>query len=720
MELTSIDFIATPQAVENESDLSKGLAEPDMLSSKISHATTGGKLAVESAKPPNTLSGHAPTSTPWGSRPPSTPPRRLRHDDSQIHFAAIDSSPVGSDFVDSQLLTERQKEVNARQHQDALAMFSDLRSSPRPPPQAVSTGMNVGRGADNVLQTPVVADRANPPMMDEAADDCPIEKPVKTATGPISLHRERRVDEALLFGNDASIEAPTDVANMVESSFSASGVKPMQHQHSPAPTMPSVAKSDRFVSKGAEECIPTPMKIVVDAQASPGKPGQTAVENAKATQDDKADFSGPNLEGPNEPVTALSTSILLSDASPVDTDLVMGGNPPSNETGTTRAGVFGGEDDSPMGERDADDPVAAQIAMDMERALSQTDETQDTSPWKGENMDDREDIDSVATTRKTTPRRPLQAVQVVIEKRFPPVDDEEMLDCIVVASAPLVTGAVSPPFVPAEPVSASSKGSRRTSPRFIPQKRPSIAAESLSSIDGGKMSRKKRKVRGEDGLVHDGGSSGTPSPSISVRSRRSRAVHARTARSPMVADPEILTGLLPSVSPSLPPDIGERNSDGASPVAARGCDSAADDAVNRGLTDELGPDRTADDASLLTVSKPLMPQQTDPDVAAVPGTTTNSSVSMVPKAATTSDSPIPNVTVTKGPFSRLEPGRVTGGDVATAAGMLAQLKGMVQQARDLALEPGAGRELISTWLALGQELYEAERRGASEGRGNDG
>jgi hypothetical protein len=54
---------------------------------------------------------------------------RLRHDDSQIQFEAIESSPMADRVVDSQLLTEKQKEVKERQRADA-AMFPDLRSSP--------------------------------------------------------------------------------------------------------------------------------------------------------------------------------------------------------------------------------------------------------------------------------------------------------------------------------------------------------------------------------------------------------------------------------------------------------------------------------------------------------------------------------------------------------------------------------------------------------------
>ncbi|KAK0746406.1 Rap1-interacting factor 1 N terminal-domain-containing protein [Schizothecium vesticola] len=63
------------------------------------------------------------------SRRNTTP--RLRHDDSQVQFAAIDPSPLANRQEESQVLTERQKEVRERQKENA-ALFSDIRSSPGP------------------------------------------------------------------------------------------------------------------------------------------------------------------------------------------------------------------------------------------------------------------------------------------------------------------------------------------------------------------------------------------------------------------------------------------------------------------------------------------------------------------------------------------------------------------------------------------------------------
>ncbi|KAK2042528.1 hypothetical protein LZ31DRAFT_632649 [Colletotrichum somersetense] len=55
---------------------------------------------------------------------------RLRHDDSQIQFAPIEKSPLNPAVnPESQVLTERQKEIRERQ-KDTAALFPDMRSSP--------------------------------------------------------------------------------------------------------------------------------------------------------------------------------------------------------------------------------------------------------------------------------------------------------------------------------------------------------------------------------------------------------------------------------------------------------------------------------------------------------------------------------------------------------------------------------------------------------------
>ena len=90
------------------------------------------------------------------SKSNTTPTARLRHDDSQIQFAAIaSSSPLVHEADESQLLTERQKEVKERQGREAAAIFPNIRSSPRArsrnedrksPPKLIFSGSRSSHG----------------------------------------------------------------------------------------------------------------------------------------------------------------------------------------------------------------------------------------------------------------------------------------------------------------------------------------------------------------------------------------------------------------------------------------------------------------------------------------------------------------------------------------------------------------------------------------------
>ena len=91
------------------------------------------KLSVVSGRKSAVRKG-LESSSPAGKSVKTPPKARLRHDDSQVEFAAIGSSPLGSGLEDSQHLTDRQKEVRQRQGLEA-AMFPEIKSSPKSPPR---------------------------------------------------------------------------------------------------------------------------------------------------------------------------------------------------------------------------------------------------------------------------------------------------------------------------------------------------------------------------------------------------------------------------------------------------------------------------------------------------------------------------------------------------------------------------------------------------------
>lgn len=72
------------------------------------------------------------SSTPRQRRSASKAKAKLRHDDSQVQFVAVQSSSPGGTEMESQLLTDHQKEVISRQHFETAQMYPDFSSSPAP------------------------------------------------------------------------------------------------------------------------------------------------------------------------------------------------------------------------------------------------------------------------------------------------------------------------------------------------------------------------------------------------------------------------------------------------------------------------------------------------------------------------------------------------------------------------------------------------------------
>ena len=107
----------------------------------------------------------------------------LRHDDSQIQFEAIESSPIADAILDPQILTNRQTEVKERQKKEA-AMFPDLRSSP---PSSFRTELPLYRSASKTRAafSPRV-ERQTTPVPQAEEDDFVNSSPTPTR----SLHEE--------------------------------------------------------------------------------------------------------------------------------------------------------------------------------------------------------------------------------------------------------------------------------------------------------------------------------------------------------------------------------------------------------------------------------------------------------------------------------------------------------------------------------------------------
>jgi len=89
------------------------------------------------------------------------PTPRLRHDDSQVQFAAIEPSSDFGSPIKSQVLTERQKEVRDRQRENA-GLFPEIRSSP---------GAGLQDGGQQTLPVASRTRQAATPEPDRTFDD---------------------------------------------------------------------------------------------------------------------------------------------------------------------------------------------------------------------------------------------------------------------------------------------------------------------------------------------------------------------------------------------------------------------------------------------------------------------------------------------------------------------------------------------------------------------
>ncbi|KAK4100669.1 hypothetical protein N658DRAFT_472718 [Parathielavia hyrcaniae] len=126
LEVSSAEFPAQqPSFVESFEEFSL----PRLPSTRSSSRRETPRPSSSQAKSPALRHlDRSPQRKPAAANRRNTAPR-LRHDDSQIQFAAIEPSSALGSPLESQVLTERQKEVRDRQRENA-ALFPEIRSSP--------------------------------------------------------------------------------------------------------------------------------------------------------------------------------------------------------------------------------------------------------------------------------------------------------------------------------------------------------------------------------------------------------------------------------------------------------------------------------------------------------------------------------------------------------------------------------------------------------------
>src|ERR1700722_5626260 len=142
----NVDMVDAPTFVNSQDEESQD--KPNLIEPSNSKPRSIETCSLISPSPRKARTTTSPILTPQVARQVRertpvavTSKPKPRHDDSQIQYIAVESSPLEDIDNESQYLTDRQKQVRARQQAEPAVVFPDLR--PRPLP---------GKGSLKVLQ----------------------------------------------------------------------------------------------------------------------------------------------------------------------------------------------------------------------------------------------------------------------------------------------------------------------------------------------------------------------------------------------------------------------------------------------------------------------------------------------------------------------------------------------------------------------------------------
>ncbi|MCJ1281912.1 hypothetical protein MMC26_001235 [Xylographa opegraphella] len=720
---TPFDFIETPEALEQnlapDNSRSQGLIR-ESPSESIEYRVETIEAGPE---PPSNVANCTSTPSPRKGYTARSPIARLRHNDSQIQFAAIESSPSCSEAMESQFLTERQREVNKRQHQEAAAMFPDIRSSSR-----------------------------------RKSRDCATKPPRLHLGLARDIRSHDRVDEIV----SPTLPLPNDISNtFLDStptpSSSAKRSSRFFHQDGPPSSPPpfedhgavekKLLSPSRYFQDIVDEILIDP---TIDPQAIP-RPGDEKSGSAYLSELE-SDTQHPRratnflhehvLESPNAKIDDGPTSTgfqkskdCSTNASEQDATEVRQQSPLPNRAQenkpTLQSGIstdtiaqisvlFSNAPENMIESKyhdisvDSDDEVSAQIANDMERALSQAAESSKASSP----LDTRAQATGAKrkwlsmspepnTKRRCSPRLSGSA-EIDNMKQAQAPTEEEILECIVVSSPVILseadTGdesgrATHPPVtrgryrvgkhVTLKKQSRPRKTVRDAATLHEPEEltTSSIEIESIPKMSEKRPSVEEESGRRSSGFDVPGSASCSPNqPGFVVSTQPVQLTSTDTTEKHY--QPDQVTVTLASYSAVHV---------GAQPELAGY--ASRNDLIGRESEIEV-----AESMAVLGGSSPSSSQDAGTHLSL------HSSQHMKPSAKVLLGES------SHGADTSNEPAKTSvglEGGQASAAGILEKLRMMLVEAREAVLQPAEGREVISAWMDLGRELQDAERRGAT-------
>ncbi|MCJ1477991.1 hypothetical protein MMC13_006666 [Lambiella insularis] len=708
VDSTPFNFIETPNGYQQE--LVHARQQSREPSEEVQNRTVASSNEITRVQKRSRHSYSDPASTPPPRRQHNqlTPRARLRHDNSQIHFAAIESSPSCSEALESQFLTTRQKEVNERQHQEAATMFPDIRSSPMPKPRDLTVGLpKLSLRFETALSN-------DHPMDEEVSPTLPPSNELSNAflgSSPTPSSSAKRTSRSSYEDEPPSsppiVRASTENDNgtTLTPQVSRNRVNEVatSYNTSHQPIVGGVNENTVILESQLDDKSLEGSRVhEISPREDPGRYANSHMVEGEISSDRDLPLAIPfiskicktsrgehaRLKSPKElsdaHITIPSTEVNLN------TDLPQAGNDHAID------GVGSKYHDVPV---DPNDEVSAQIANDMERALSQAAESSkasspsDIGEQSGNRKRKRGSLSPQPKVKRTAQSRIREGIQVLIEEQAPAIDEDEILDCIVVDSPAVSTTTRSSNSAdiatPTSDACLQAQTSRIT--RSKRKGRPPRAARRAITDDDSEhsyspsiRSHSRKSTFKQIPIINDTAQQTSPvvesSTSSSDQKRICNGINAVHAGNPQKDD-----GHLPPLS--IMDQIVVQQLE---PIEARrisGKSGRNDNELGCSLKHE------ALKKGVPSVSQPLAQSH---ELA-----TSVQSRAARPGAATVD--PLPEDTM-----DEIASGK--GEEQSAAASILAKLRLILEEAKEAVLQHAEEREITTVWLDLGREIQSAERR----------
>lgn len=433
----------------------KALRQHTPLFSKPGHSLVS---RLGSAEPSARLSA-TPTSIRRGVQKP-TPKARLRHDDSQIDFVPVESSPATDQEGESQNLTEHQREVLERQQFETAQMYPDFSSSPVKSTRESVSRLDFGRPDTTVARPSTPEPVQDQAQMDDDLGSSPTprtaekQRPVPAATSSTeNALADEKVDEV----EDDIPSSPPEV----EDDDDHEHMEDVQHDVVKAAIPDDNVQKDEFVSadvnehadRSSEVDANIPQMIVGESVNDVEESVVDAKQNDGLVDAPTDDAQSSPAHGDEEQDRASRDSTPIQFADSLEEAPLPVGLPPDPTETSGRPEI---EEDEASPE-DNDNTVEDSLAMNSSnstprrqtpaRAAKNNDNSQTSQATRGGSRKRKSDAVSTPSSssrkrKRSSPYKRLLPTWLGGSQGEDAAEEEYMEDCIVVASQPQPEPAV--------------------------------------------------------------------------------------------------------------------------------------------------------------------------------------------------------------------------------------------------------------------------------------